>query len=64
MAREMGCTARPTRIEERAEALSMSHDTFSRNTRNQVREVFNALRELTTPPDAPRRPIGYITPED
>ena len=51
-------------LEEKTEALVMSHDTFSRNARNQQRQVFEALRELTIPPDPPKRPIGLITPED
>jgi ORF6N domain len=51
-------------LEDKTEALAMSHDTFSRNTRNQLRQVFDALRELTNPPDPPKRPIGFITPED
>lgn len=51
-------------LEEKTEALAMSHGTFSRNTRNQLRQVFDALRELTTPPDPPKRPIGFVTPED
>jgi len=51
-------------LEDKTEALAMSHDTFSRNTRNQLREVFDALRELMTPPDPPKRPIGFVTPED
>ena len=51
-------------LEEKTESLAMSHDTFSRNTRNQLRQVFDALRELTIPPDPPKRPIGFITPED
>ena len=55
---------RLTELEEQTEALAMSHDTFSRNTRNQLREVFDALRELMTPPDPPKRPIGFINPED
>ena len=42
----------------------MNHDTFSSNTRNQLREVFDALRELMTPPDPPKRPIGFVHPED
>lgn len=41
----------------------MSHDTFSRNTRDQLKQVFDALRELMTPPDPPKRPIGFVTPE-
>ena len=51
-------------LEEKTEALEMNHDTFSRNTRNQLREVFDALRELMAPPDPPKRPIGFVTPED
>jgi hypothetical protein len=42
----------------------MSHDSFSRNTRAQLKQVFDALRELMTPPDPPKRPIGFINPED
>lgn len=42
----------------------MNHDTFSRNTRKHLREVFEALRELMAPPDPPKRPIGFINPED
>ena len=51
-------------LEDKTEALAINHDTFSRNTRNQLREVFDALRELMTPPDPPKRPIGFINPED
>ncbi len=42
----------------------MNHDTFSCNTRNQLKHVFDALRELMTPPDPPKRSIGFISPED
>jgi len=28
------------------------------------KQVFDALRELMTPPDPPKRPIGFVTPED
>lgn len=55
---------RPARREEKTEALAMNHDTFSRNTRKHLREVFEALRELMAPPDPPKRPIGFINPED
>lgn len=55
---------RLTSLEEKTEALAMSHDTFSRNTRNQLRQVFDALRELTMPPDPPKRPIGFVTHEE
>jgi len=26
--------------------------------------VFDALRELMTPPDPPKRPIGFVTSDD
>lgn len=51
-------------LEDKTEALAMSHDTFSRNTRNQLKQVFDALRELMTPPDPPNRPIGFVTPNE
>lgn len=51
-------------LEEKTERLELSHDTFSRNTRAQLKQVFDALRELMTPPDPPKRPIGFVTPED
>jgi len=51
-------------LEEKTEALAMNHDTFSRNTRNHLKQIFEALRELMTPPDPPKRPIGFVTPED
>ena len=51
-------------LEQKTEALAMNHDTFSRNTRAQLKQVFDALRELMTPPDPPKRPIGFINLED
>lgn len=51
-------------LEEKTEALALQHDSFSRNTRAQLKQVFDAIRELMTPPDPPKRPIGFVTPED
>jgi hypothetical protein len=51
-------------LEQRTEALAMQHETFSRNTRAQLKQVFDALRELMTPSDPPKRPIGFVTPEE
>jgi hypothetical protein len=51
-------------LEMKTEGLDISQDTFARNTRNQLRQVFDALRELTTPPEPAKRPIGFITPQD
>ena len=51
-------------LEEKTEALGLRHDSFSRNTRNQLKQVFDALHELMTPPDPPKRPIGFIQAEE
>ena len=53
-----------TELQDKTELLAMQHDTFSRNTRNQLKQVFDALRELMPPPDPPKRPIGLVTHED
>ena len=63
-ARHGDLAKRLAELEEKTEALAMNHDTFSRNARNQLKNVFDALKELKTPPDPPKRPIGFITPED
>jgi hypothetical protein len=55
---------RLSELEDKTEALAMQHDTFSRNTRAQLKQAFDAIRELMTPPDPPKRPIGFVTPED
>ena len=47
-------------LEEKTEALPMQHDAFSRNTRAQMRQVLEALRELTVPPEPAKRPIGFV----
>lgn len=51
-------------LEEKTGLLAMDHDQFSRNTRLQLRQLLDALRELTAPPDPPKRPIGFVPPED
>lgn len=51
-------------LEQKTEALAINHDTFSRNTRAQLKQVFEALRELMAPPDPPKRPIGFVTDEN
>ena len=63
---------RLTELEWATERLELSHDTFSRNTRNQLRQVFEALKELMAqppeppppPPAPPPRPIGFVHPKD
>ena len=51
-------------LEMKTESLELSHDTFSRNTRMQLKQVFDAIRELMTPPDPPKQPIGFVPPQD
>ena len=51
-------------LETKTESLEMTHDTFSRNTRLQLRQLLDAVRELTAPPEPPKRPIGFVTHED
>jgi hypothetical protein len=55
---------RLSELETKTESLELSHDTFSRNTRLQLRQLLDAVRELMMPPDPPKRPIGFVTPED
>jgi ORF6N domain len=51
-------------IDEQMQKLALSHDSFSRNTRTQFKQVFDALRELSVPAGPPKRPIGFIQHED
>ena len=51
-------------LEVQTETLAIHHDTFSRNTRAQLKQVFDALRDLMTPPDTPMRPVGFVLPDD
>ena len=30
----------------------------------EIRILFEAIRQLMTPPDPPKRPIGFVTPEE
>jgi hypothetical protein len=49
-------------LEKKTEALALKHDTFAENTRLQLRQVFDAIRELMRAPEPKRRPIGFVTP--
>jgi ORF6N domain len=64
LATNAGVAQRLAELEMKTESLELSHDTFSRNTRLQLRQLLDAVRELTTPPDPPKRPIGFVHPED
>lgn len=52
-------------LENKADLMSVQHDTFAHNTRVQLKQVFDAIRELMTPIEPPRkRPIGFVAPEE
>lgn len=51
-------------LEDKTEILALQHDTLSRNTRAQLKQIFDAIRELMTPTEPPKRPIGFVTPDD
>jgi hypothetical protein len=52
-------------LENKTELMSVQHDTFAHNARAQLKQMFEAIRELMTLPDAPKkRPIEFVTPED
>ncbi|MDO8768389.1 MAG: ORF6N domain-containing protein, partial [Burkholderiaceae bacterium] len=51
-------------LQEKTESVAMQQDTFNRNTKAQLRQVFDALRELMTPPEPTKRPIGFVLLED
>ena len=55
---------RLSELEQKTEGLALTHDTFSRNTRNQLKQLIEAVNQLMAPPGPPKRPIGFINPED
>ena len=56
--------ARLAELEERTERLEMSQDSFSQNTRAQLKQVIDTLKEMMKPPEPAKRPIGFVVPED
>ena len=52
-------------LENKADLMEVQHDTFAHNTRVQFKQIFDAIRELMTPPEPPTtRPIGFVTHKD
>ncbi|MES2299847.1 MAG: ORF6N domain-containing protein [Pseudomonadota bacterium] len=52
-------------LENKIELMSLKHDTFEHNTRVQLKQIFDALRELMAQPkSAKKHAIGFVTPED
>jgi ORF6N domain len=51
-------------LERQTQALALKHDALAQNTRLQLKQVFEAIRELMAPPEPPKRPIGFVTPQE
>jgi hypothetical protein len=52
-------------LENKTELMSLKHDTFEHNTRVQLKQIFEAIRELMAPAEPVRkRPIGFVTSDD
>jgi ORF6N domain len=58
-------TKRLDDLERNTEGLALQQDAFAHNTRVQLKQVFEAIRELMQPPEPPiKRPIGFVFPEE
>ncbi len=55
---------RLTELEEQTAKLDMRHDNFSQTTRAQFKQIFDALKALTTQSESVKRPIGFVPLED
>lgn len=52
-------------LETKVQLLSLKHDSLEKNAHVQLKQVFDALRELMAQPPPPmHRPIGFVTPEE
>ena len=51
-------------LEEKIEAQALQQDNFAHHTRAQLKQVFEAIRQLMTPPVPSKRPIGFVRPAD
>ena len=51
-------------LERQTQALALKHNTLAQNTRLQLKQVFEAIRELMAPPEPSKRPIGFVTPKE
>ena len=52
-------------LENKTDLMSLRHETFEHNTRVQLKQIIDTLREMMAPPaPPPKRPIGFVTPDD
>ena len=55
--------AGPCIVQTKVLVQAVKRNLTCRYRRNKLKQVFGVLRELMTPPDPPKRPIGFIDPE-
>ena len=52
-------------LENKTDLIELKHESFEHNTRVQLKQIIDALRELSTPPEqVKKRPIGFVSSED
>ncbi len=51
-------------LERATQALALKQDQLAASTRAQIKQVFDAIRELMVPPEPKKRPIGFVEPEE
>ena len=62
IAQHKDLAAKLAELERKTEGLALKHDALAANTRMQLKQVFEAIRELMTPPEPVRkRPIGFVS---
>ncbi|MDQ5848409.1 MAG: ORF6N domain-containing protein [Pseudomonadota bacterium] len=47
-------------LEKKTESLALKHDALADDTRAQFKQVIEALRQLMSPQETKRRPIGFV----
>jgi hypothetical protein len=57
--------SRLNELESKVDLMSVRHDTFAHGTDIQLKQLFEAIRQLMAPPQtASKQPIGFVVPED
>jgi hypothetical protein len=53
-------------LENKTDLMSLKQETFEHNTRVQLKQIIETLRELMAPPPEPakKRPIGFVTTDE
>lgn len=52
-------------LENKADLMGMKHSVFEHNTRLQLKQIFQVIRELMeAPAPVQKRSIGFVTPDD